>query len=179
MSHRTVALFCSLALLALPAAAAGADDDKADFTRTGVYLELGGQAMLPVYRHQSSGSASGGVTARAGWRAARPFALELHYEWNEDVADHAVNLITVDGKVLVYTEGAIQPFVRVGVGAIFGHLDDRGGLSSSFVARFGVGTDYWLTDNVAASIFGDFVLPMGHFHYLNTFSVGAAARYTF
>ena len=154
-------------------------EEPADYGRSGVYLELDGHVMVPVFRNGHSGSVSGGPGARAGWRVAGPFAVELQYQWNADLESDPVNLITVNGKVLVFTEKRVQPFVRVGLGTIFGNRPGHSDMKSSFVARFGLGADYWVTKNWAATVFGDFVLPTDHFAYLTHFSIGTGLRYRF
>ena len=204
MTDRKTALPLAFALVffALPAAPGSADEVEAptskeniqrlievfkppelaepiDYGRSSVYLELDGHVMVPVFRNGHSGSVSGGPGARAGWRVAGPFAVELQYQWNADLESDPVNLITVNGKVLVFTEKRVQPFVRVGLGTIFGNRPGHSDMKSSFVARFGLGADYWVTKNWAATVFGDFVLPTDHFAYLTHFSIGTGLRYRF
>lgn len=197
MTDRKTALTLAFALVffALPPTSASADeiespgdietpepvepDEPVDYGRSGVYLELDGHVMIPVFRHGRSGSVSGGPGARAGWRVAGPFAVELQYQWNAKFDTDPANLITVNGKVLILTDRRIQPFVRVGVGAIFGNTPAYSDMKSSFVARFGLGADYWVTKNWAATLFGDFVLPTDHFAYLTHFSIGTGLRYRF
>ncbi len=154
-------------------------EEPAEYGRSGVYLELDGHVMVPVFRKGRSGSVSGGPGARAGWRVAGPFAVELQYEWNAELESDAANLITVNGKVFAFSEKRIQPFVRIGLGVIFGDRPNHTDMKSSFVARFGIGGDYWITENWAATVYGDWVLPTDHFAYLNHFSIGSGIRYRF
>ena len=182
MAHRTLALATTLVLFAFLPASVQAEEheaaEDADYGRAGVYLEVGGQAMLPVFRGQSNGDPSGGVTARAGWRVGSRVAVELHYEWDYRLRNNSSNVITADAKVFILT-GRIQPYARAGLGVIFGRVEGTGGTQSSFAARFGTGLDYWLTENWAATVYGDFVLPTDHFHRLNYFTAGLGGRYRF
>jgi len=150
-----------------------------DYGRSSVYLELDGHVTVPIFRRGRNGNVSGGPGARAGWRVAGPFAVELQYQWNANLESDPANLITVNGKILVFTEKRIQPFVRIGLGAIFGDRPDYPDMKSSFVARFGLGADYWVNKNWAATFFGDFVLPTDHFADLTHFNIGSGVRYRF
>ena len=181
MIHRTLALALALSVLLFAPSAYALDADpppEPEYGRSGVYLEVDAQAVLAAFRRGESGSSSGGVTGRAGWRIGSRIAAELHYEWVAKLQKNSANLITVDAKVFILTN-RIQPYVRVGAGVIFGNRPEKLEVASSFVSRFGVGVDYWFGEHWATTLFGDFVLPTDHFHNLNYFTAGAGVRYRF
>ena len=174
---------CTLTLL-IAMAFAAADvhamdkEEEPDYARSGVYLELDGQAMVDLFRHNDSGEASGGISARAGWHIGSRVAAELQYAWIDQLESDSANLMTINAKIFILT-GRIQPFARVGLGAIFGDIPGHSVMKSSFVARFGVGGDFWIDEHWAVTVYADYVLPTDHFHYLNFISTGAGVRYRF
>ena len=90
-----------------------AEDEVApDYARRGVYLELDGQAMVNVFRGGEPGdAASGGVGARAGWHVGSRVAVELQYEWIDQLQNDSANLMTINGKSLhpYRTHSALRP----------------------------------------------------------------------
>ena len=155
------------------------EEPAPDYARRGVHLEVDGQAMVNVFRGGEPGhAASGGVGARAGWHVGSRVAVELQYEWIDQLQNDSANLMTINGKIFILT-GRIQPFARVGLGAIFGDVPGESSMKSSFVARFGLGGDFWIDENWAVTVFADYVLPTSHFHRLNFISTGAGIRYRF
>ncbi len=177
MIRRILTLLIAMAFVAA-AVPAFADDEEPDYARSGVYLELDGQAMVDLFRHNDSGEASGGISARAGWHIGSRVAAELQYAWIDQLHTDSANLMTINAKIFILT-GRIQPFARVGMGAIFGDVPGLSDVKSSFVARFGLGGDNWIDEHWAVTVYADYVLPTDHFHYLNFISTGAGVRYRF
>ena len=180
MIRRTLVLIAAITLAATaqPAWADDEEEDAPDYARRGIYLELDGQAMVNLFRGGEPGGNSGGVGARAGWHIGSRVAAELQYEWIDELQSDSANLITINGKIFILT-GRIQPFVRVGLGAMFGHLPQFSEMKSSFVARFGLGGDFWIDENWAVTVFADYIVPTDHYHRLNFISTGAGIRYRF
>lgn len=181
MIRRILTLTLAMAFIAAAAPVLADDDeeeDEPDYGRRGIYLEVDGQAMVDLFRHNTPGEASGGVTGRAGWHIGSRVAAEFQYEWIDQLQDYSANLMTINAKIFVLT-GRIQPFGRVGVGAMFGDVPNESSMQSSFVARFGVGVDFWIDEHWAVTAFGDYVVPTDHFHYLNFLSTGMGIRYRF
>lgn len=177
MIRRTVTLLIAMAFVAADVHAMDKEEEP-DYARSGVYLELDGQAMVDLFRHNDTGDASGGIAVRAGWRIASRVAAEFQYAWIDQLHTDSANLMTINGKVFIL-KGRIQPFARIGLGAIFGDVPGHSVVKSSFVARFGVGGDFWIDEHWAVTVYGDYVLPTDHFHYLNFLSTGAGVRYRF
>ena len=75
MIRRTVTLLIAMAFVAADVHAMDKEEEP-DYARSGVYLELDGQAMVDLFRHNDTGEASGGIAERAGWRIASRVASD-------------------------------------------------------------------------------------------------------
>lgn len=158
--------------------------------RTGPYLEFDGQFIAEDFRQTTNrgkpnSSVTGGLAVRAGWRVGRPLAFEIAYERVFNLLEsYDANLMTINVKYLMLTDRRYQPFIRTGLGIIWGELpmywsrrpDDT---RSAFVWKIGAGLDYGITKNWIASLYGDYVIPTEEFHKLNYGAVGLGIRYKF
>jgi opacity protein-like surface antigen len=183
------ALGLGLATLLFASSAAYAEGPE-DPSRTGVYLEAYGQLNIEDFhsttnRGTPDSGIGGAVGFRAGWRAARPIAIEVTYERIFNLLEeNDANIVIVSGKYLMLLERRYQPFIRTGFGAIFGNLPTywtrrNGTWQSSFVWKIGAGLDYVITDHLIASLYGDYVIPTEEYHKLNFGAVGLGLRYKF
>ena len=186
--------------VAIPGDAEEEEQEPKVWTQTGLYLEFDGQAIFEAFssstnRGKPISETGGGLSVRAGWRAARPLAFELQYERVFDffcgtttssdcLSNNDANLITVNAKYIFLVERRYQPFIRTGFGAIWGDLPnswtrklDPG--QSAFVWKIGAGLDYAITEHWIASLFGDWVIPTQEFHRLSYGTFGAGIRYRF
>ena len=82
--------------------------------------------------------------------------------------------------------GRIHPFVLVGIGAMRAEIEETEvlGISESesgFVARFGGGLDFYLTEHIVASAGADYLLPTGDLQDLDLayVSFGGGLQYRF
>ena len=169
------------------------EEDEAepiDWGRSGLYLEFDGQFIAEDFRQTTNrgkpnSGVGGGLAVRAGWRVGHPLAFEIAYERVFSLLDdNDVNLMTINAKYLILTDRRYQPFIRTGVGVIWGDLPmywsrRPDGGQSAFVWKIGGGLDYGITDHWIASLYGDYVIPTEEFHKLNYGAVGLGVRYKF
>ncbi len=125
----------------------------------------------------SGGKPSVGLNFAAGFRFNRWITAETGAEWihriryDEDSnpscagtgggSSHYTAWQVTAGSRVYFTESLVQPFV-VAHGGIIQTRDSGGGRSCSaygFVARLGGGVDVFVTDRVAVSLMGMYVLP--------------------
>jgi opacity protein-like surface antigen len=161
-----------------------------NWARTGLYLEFDGQFIADDFRQTTNrgkpkSGVGGGLAVRAGWRVGRPLAFEIAYERVFDLLDdYDANLMTINAKYLILTDRRYQPFLRTGLGIIWGDLPMSwtrrpDGTQSAFVWKVGAGLDYAITEHWIASLYGDYVIPTQEFHKLNYGAVGLGVRYKF
>jgi opacity protein-like surface antigen len=161
-----------------------------NWARTGLYLEFDGQFIADDFRQTTNrgkpkSGVGGGLAVRAGWRVGRPLAFEIAYERVFDLLDdYDANLMTINAKYLILTDRRYQPFLRTGLGIIWGDLPMEwtrrpDGTQSAFVWKVGAGLDYAITEHWIASLYGDYVIPTQEFHKLNYGAVGLGVRYKF
>jgi opacity protein-like surface antigen len=143
-----------LALFLLLPAAALADDDKKDFSRSGFYLGVGGAYGINFFDDVLESAAldegldisvkdTGGVNARVGYRVASWFAVEAMYEWmdnfkikvNEVIGlppellgasvDYRTHTVSVNAKFVLPT-WRLHPYLYLGIGGQYYDLDATG-----------------------------------------------------
>lgn len=204
------ALALGLATLLFASSAAFADEtadsvislegvEPVNWARTGVYLELNAAVSVEVFRDRNNPleggpdpsatkpdeSTTGNIGFRAGWRAARPLAFEIQYERIFNLLEkNDANLITLNARYLFLRDRRYQPFIRTGVGSIWGTLPSywsrrSAGTQNAFVWRGGVGLDYGIDEHLTASAYVDYVIPTDEFHKLNFVSFGFGIRHKF
>lgn len=167
----------------------------------GFYVGLSGNAAFPTGIEQELEDLSGvsvdvdpslGLHARAGYRFHPHFAAEAHYEWISgfdvsvsgfDVLEVEGHAVTADVKGYLLT-GRFQPFAVVGLGTLTGEVSDAVGAGFStdetdFAARIGAGIDAYLTENLALTLDGSYVMPTGDLEDFNYFSLGWGLQYSF
>ncbi len=127
----------------------------------------------------AGGKLSGGAILSAGFRANRWLSVEVGGEWAHRFrydrgsgpktctgtggASKRYNAwqITAGGR-LYFTDSMIQPFL-LGHGGLIQTRDSGGGRScksSGFVARLGGGVEVFVTNDIALSLLGAYVLPV-------------------
>jgi outer membrane protein W len=123
----------------------------------------------------SSVGDSWGASARAGYRFHKYLAAEVEYEWMRDFGMNVENAPTVPnssggvniGKVqeqtvtanlkVIAPYGKFQPYFLAGMGAIFVTVNKSDNINynitnGAFAARFGLGLDYWVTQNLSLNL---------------------------
>ena len=172
-----LALVCTIA-----ASAARADDDP--YAKNGAYIGIGASYGVPLFDASienafpgdSKTSNSWGVNGRAGYRFHKFLAGEVEYEWMSHFGTRLSNnsgkigldsaaLQTITANLKVFAPyRQFQPYVLVGFGATLASLDQPGGVRlvdyshTSYSTRFGLGIDYYLTENVALNFGSEFVV---------------------
>lgn len=154
MLRTTAACFASFLILSL-ATTALAQDETGDYSREGPYLGLDLLLALENSTDRLDVGKTGGLAGRIGYRLAPEFAMELEGEWARLGGRNPWSLSTVlkfypfEFMEANPFEGSLQPFIVTSAGIIVGELGRGQNLGGSF--RGGVGTDFWLDDDVAVS----------------------------
>jgi hypothetical protein len=159
-----------------------------DYNRLGGYFELAGVYSWANYRdHDLSGSPQGGVSIRGGNRFHRNVAIEFQYEfmnnrtiaaqsalamqelgvWQTDAYTHQVTFNAraypwsdqEGGFFRELVDGRLQPYALTGIGAGIWATPDGDGVG--FVARFGLGLDFYLTEHIALTLEGTYAVSAG------------------
>ena len=165
-----------LTLLAAPAAEAG----QTMFGGEDWYVTAAGLVGIEN-AGVSGGSPSGGAVISAGFRFNRWFSTEVGAEWahrfHYDQGTGPVSCtgpgggessrfnawqVTAGGR-LYFSEGQVQPFLLAHGGFI--ETRDSGGgrtcMGTGFVNRLGGGVEVFVTNGLALSLIGAYVLPVG------------------
>ena len=156
---------------------ARADDDP--YAKNGVYLGVGASYGVPLFDNSIEDALPGdahvsntwGVNGRLGYRFHKFLAVEAEYEWlshfgmrinGNALGNASLQTITANLKVIApYRQW--QPYVLVGFGPTFASVDTAPGSQfahdhTSYSTRFGLGVDYYLSENVALNLGSEFVV---------------------
>ena len=184
-----------LALVAVVFTAESAQAQQADYAKTGIHVGLGLGGGFERFDDEGTpvdfdhGFVVGGWL---GYRLHPNFAIETQIEYGGFEAELA-GFIDIDIDLVTFTTNAkayvltdrIQPFVLVGVGAMVVELEANAFGSSisdsesDFVARFGGGVDFWLTESISLGLASSYVFTTGDIDGFDYVSLGAALQYRF
>jgi len=200
-AHRTLLLCAAVAMLCGGAVRAEEEGDEGDdYSREGFYLGAAGSFSIATQLEDKLGKKFGGsfavddslgFHARVGYRLNPHLAFEVHSEWlagfeassGSGQADFEVLTITGDFRFYPLT-GRWQPFVVAGAGGLIADVTRESGLGLSgdendFVARVGVGLDYYVTRHIALGLDATYVLPAEDVKEFDYFSLGWGLLYRF
>ena len=176
--------------------ARAADDDP--YAKNGVYLGVGASYGVPLFGNSIEDALPGnahvsnawGVNGRIGYRFHKFLAAEAEYEWlshfgmrisdisgNHALGNASLQTITANLKVIApYRQ--FQPYVLVGFGPTFASVDTAPGSTlahdhTSYSTRFGLGIDYYLSENVALNLGSEFVVNTAKISANNTSDGGS------
>ncbi len=127
-----------------------------------------------------------------GYRVNPRLALEAQGEWYEE---YNIDLLGVEaaefqgwsaaliGKVYLLT-GRFQPYALAGGGYLDVELSDKLGIglsenSSSSMARWGGGMDFYATNGFVINMEGSYVLPLGGLENMDYWTFGLGLQYRF
>jgi hypothetical protein len=155
LQRRITAGLVSLGLLI--SSAAFGDDDQV-YSREGPYL--GFEALLAIENSHDrlDVSETGGLAGRIGFRLTREFAMEIEGEWAYLDGRNPWSLSTVaklypvalfDEDRTGFLDDRLQPYIVSSVGIIAGDFDRGHDPAATF--RIGGGSDFWLTEDLAAT----------------------------
>ncbi len=158
MLRTTTACFASVLILSLTTTAL-AEGETGDYSREGPYLGLDGLLAIENSTDRLDVDNTGGLAGRIGYRLTPEFAMELEGEWAYLDGRNPWSLSTVlkfypfefleANPLEAALEGRLQPFVVSSAGIIVGDLGRGQNPGGSF--RAGVGTDFWLNNDLAVS----------------------------
>lgn len=178
--------FLVLASLSAVGAARAADDDP--YAKNGVYFGVGASYGVPLFEPSLDNALNGlgvndehvsnswGTNGRLGYRFHKYMAVEAEHEWfahygmrisgpfgSASLGDVSLQTVTGNFKVIAPFQ-RWQPYVLVGFGATFANSDKPNTGSpikiqhTSYSTRFGLGLDYYLSENVALNFGSEFVV---------------------
>lgn len=171
-----------------------------DYARTGFYLI--GAATYAIedfdvdseYEGETAGVFSEGFNfddtwgfnVRGGYRAHPNLAVEIEYEQYDDFldsrgADLEAWSLTANAKIYALT-GCIQPFALLGAGiAEFEASDSKlgSGDADDFVARAGLGTDVYITENLAITTDASYMFTTGDIDDFDFVALSLGAMWRF
>ncbi|MFT4569397.1 MAG: opacity protein-like surface antigen [Hyphomicrobiaceae bacterium] len=163
-------------------------DSGPDYARNGFYLIGAGSYAFEDFDGEFSELAddTGGFNARVGYRFHPNVAAEIEYEWFDDFSkssdiaevDEAWAL-TANAKLYAMT-GCIQPYLLLGVGLMSADVDVSGsGSTEEFLGRVGLGTDVYVTENIAVTGDATYLIPTGDLEDLNAIALSLGLMYRF
>ncbi|HYB98864.1 MAG TPA: porin family protein [Candidatus Limnocylindrales bacterium] len=190
-----------------PAPAAAATDTvvEAKYGEPGGYIEVGGSYVVQVFDEDAGIKGvplddtdnTGGYEIRAGYRVNNWLGIEA--EWEQFLHFKNVNLrdtgCTVDcganldmwslmmNAKFFPLRGRFQPYGIVGIGVAkaefetslpIGKQDEHG-----FAARFGVGVDVYITEQIGLAFEADYILPTGDAHEFDVIPFSGSIFYRF
>lgn len=175
--------YLSLLLLASTIAAGAARaDDRDEYSKNGAYFGIGASYGVPLFEPSLDNAINGfgldekvsnawGLNARAGYRFHKYLAGEVEYEWLQHFGMRvggaglgSVRLQTITANLkAIAPYGHWQPYVLVGFGATLARYSETSGSPlnvqpTSYSTRFGLGVDYYLTQNIALNLGSEFVV---------------------
>jgi opacity protein-like surface antigen len=169
-----------------PPVAHAATETKSDEFTPAPYLAVGGLYSWEIFNGDANGrnpAYGWGVNARAGYRFHPNVAVELLYEnfieYDLDPAGHINDWdVMANAKVFPFP-GYCEPFVSVGLGVL--GADAPRGINDGvgFAARFGVGADFYVTENIFLEAEGEYILPTGDVGNLSSLGLGGSIGYRF
>jgi opacity protein-like surface antigen len=175
-----------LVLVSTIAAGAARADDRDAFSKNGPYFGIGASYGVPLFEPTLDNAFSGngwsekasnswGLNSRAGYRFHKFLAAEVEYEWLQHfglrvngagapggLGSVRVQTITANLKAIA-PYGHWQPYVLAGFGATLAKYTETTGsplnvAPTSYSTRFGLGVDYYLTENIALNLGSEFVV---------------------
>lgn len=167
-----------LALVSTIAVSAHAEDDP--FAENGLYIGVGASYGINLFEDSIEDAFPGdakisdtwGANARLGFRFHKFLAAEAEYEWlnHFGVRVGGVGVGTAELQTITANLKAIapyrhwQPYVLVGFGVTLATVDRPSSSSvldfthTSYSTRFGLGVDYYFTENIALNLGSEFVV---------------------
>lgn len=171
-----------LFLISTLAASAARADDADAFSKNGAYFGIGASYGVPLFEPTIDNAFNGaglnekvsnawGLNARAGYRFHKFLAAEVEYEWLnhfgtrvEGISLGSIRAQTITANLkAIAPYGHWQPYVLAGFGATLARLTETSGsplnvAPTSYSTRFGLGVDYYLTENIALNLGSEFVV---------------------
>lgn len=170
-------------------AAAPAPPTEAEDAPEG-YWYIGAGALYSIENFNCEADNAWGYNIRAGRRINPMFAVEAEWEHPASQFDDSTRVdgfgqpgkdvtaweITANGKFYPI-RGSVQPYALVGGGYYQADLphDQNGG----FVARFGLGVDYLITDNIGVDAEVGYLLGTGDVSNFDQVPISVGAFYNF
>jgi hypothetical protein len=175
-----------------------------DFARKGGYFVAGGNYMLQQFTDPGrfKFEDSWGLNLRLGYRYLPYLSSELEWEFlsgfdikGQDLDDTAVDQLGLKidgGNITLNTKlylmpGRIQPYILLGVGALYASVTNfpyqlswlRNANGVAFSVRGGAGLNVYLGHNWGFTAGVDYVVPVGDLENLRYVSTNAGIEYRF
>jgi hypothetical protein len=180
-------LLILLVVLLLPAASAQAQNEYG-MGDPAAYLAVSG---LMAFDDRWFDGEDGGVTARAGFRLGAPLAIELQGDWNnlDTWDDNDIWIMTVNfrayptqyeplGMKGIFPD-TLQPYLMAGVGTMGGTGDGGDNYQLKGAFRLGVGTDFYVTEQLAISFGYEWMQGTSYWSNRDTRNLTLGLQYNF
>jgi hypothetical protein len=176
-----IGIACALVLPSIASAQDDGEDDgiQYDYVRSDFYVIAQGANHIGTFRGNPTSSISTdtdhsmGAKGAFGYRINPHLAAEIQIDWVQELdvevngANKSLNGGGVTAQVKGYPlTGQIQPFGVLGLGV--GGFEIRHNKETKFrnyqadlMLRFGLGVDYWFTDQVGMVFDGGYAWPTG------------------
>ncbi len=173
------------------------------YTGSGPYLGIGPAGGFSTFQKGLSGFGdSAGFNVRGGYRFTNYLAAEALYEYMDDFGnsvkvgnrtaghvDISTNNFSLLGRVILPTGTLLEPYAVGGVGFLnangngtlkrLGAQVDGADSDTEFAGRVGGGFDAWITENIAAYVDADYVMPASGLSALRYVSLSGGVKYSF
>jgi len=206
--RRWIVVFASTLLVVLPLLPALADDDDPSvYSEPSVYVGLQGLVAIPnldttvgsendrgTLGPISSDGVTGGLTARAGTRPIRWLAIELVFDWTENMRAKVVGSGTTKFSTYVGTanfkvfplhwlldgvlDGRLQPYLEAGP-SLMGASGTGIGTPIAFAGRVGIGADFHINQRWAVGLESSYSMATRNLSGLDYVTVAIGASYRF
>jgi opacity protein-like surface antigen len=175
-----VAVIASFLLVG--ALTASAEAPKEEFGGNGFYTGIGvalgwENFQGPVGIPTDTGV---GVDFWGGYRFMKFLAVEGQLQWIQGITAVDVQPLSYTANLKAYLPlGRFQPFALVGVGGLSVFSNITTGSTTDFMARFGAGSDVYLTKNIALTVTWNYLYGTGSLSgfQANTLTLGAQYKF--
>ncbi|MFT4569398.1 MAG: hypothetical protein ACI8TX_000769 [Hyphomicrobiaceae bacterium] len=167
----------------------------ANYSRPGRYLIGAGSYALEQFSgdFKDVGDDTFGFNVRAGKRVNDRVAVEVQFESFDDFSksddpDIEAWALTANAKIFAMT-GCVQPYLLIGAGMLSVNEDPIGGADNvvaaggrdteKLLARLGLGTDVYVTENIAVTGDATYLLPTGDIENFNAIAFSLGLMYRF
>ena len=124
-----------------------------------------------------------GATLRGGFRLGVPLAIELQGDWNYGLRSLEAWTITTNFRAYlvqdILLDRRLQPYAVAGVGVMAGNPTGEKDYELQGAFRMGLGTNFYLTEDLALDFFGEWVTGTGSFSDVNYGKLALGFQYNF
>lgn len=181
---------CATIIMGTTSLAAAADEAEAAKEEFSPYFYAQAGTEYSIENFDHSADNAWGYNLRLGLRLTEMFAVEAQFEHlaskfkdihmrdgnGNSRGDVEAFNYTANGKVYPI-QGRVQPFALFGMG--YGSAELRSDHNNQFIARFGLGMDVLITDNVGMALEVDYILGAKEMNAFQQIPISLGVFYNF